>query len=201
MSCSGRVCDGKSSSDGLVGCPTIGCIQRMKLHASTRVSMSSKFWKYTVRYNWARFVPRPQAHSIGKVYAGLGHPNTFLWSTCSEQRQTAVLHRFNFCMFCSKNSWTCVKQQGNQGSIVTHSKNLKDMWFGIFFAHVHTLAHPHSYVTHYYTIDRQCIYLFIPSVMESLSQSSNHSLIHSFSQSVSCQINMFIHFYFYIHDS
>ena len=184
MSCSGRVCDGKSSSDGLVGCPTIGCIQRMKLHASTRVSMSSKFWKYTVRYNWARFVPRPQAHSIGKVYAGLGHPKTFLWSTCSEQRQTAVLHRFNFCMFCSKNSWTCVKQQGNQGSIVTHSKNLKDMWFGIFFAHVHTLAHPHSYVTHYYTIDRQCIYLFIPSVMESLSQSSNHSLIHSVSQSV-----------------
>ena len=138
VSCSGRVCDGKSSSDGLVGCPTIGCIQRMKLHASTRVSMSSKFWKYTVRYDWARFVPRPQAHSVGKVYAGLGHPNTFLWSTCSEQRQTAVLHRFNFCMFCSKNSWTCVKQQGNQGSIVTHSKNLKDMFLRMFIhLHIH----------------------------------------------------------------
>ena len=92
----------------------------------------------TVRYDWARFVPRPQAHSVGKVYAGLGHPNTFLWSTCSEQRQTAVLHRFNFCMFCSKNSWTCVKQQGNQGSIVTHSKNLKDMFLRMFIhLHIH----------------------------------------------------------------
>ena len=104
-------------------------------------SVASKDWCY----DCTRCVPRPQAHSIGKVYAGLGHPNTFLWSTCSEQRQTAVLHCFSFCMFCSKNSWTRVKQQGSQ----THSKNLKEMLFGFIHlsAHARTPAHPHRYKT------------------------------------------------------
>ena len=116
-------------------------------------SVASKEWNYMhpPEFRWARnfestlcdttervLYPGLKLTPLGKSMLVLAIPNTFLWSTCSEQRQTAVLHRFNFCMFCSKNSWTCVKQQGNQGSIVTHSKNLKDMFLRMFIhLHIH----------------------------------------------------------------